>query len=234
MSISRMLALLYPGSCCVCRSPNDAFCANCCPAAEEAHVFAVGALRCRSAGSYAGALRQAILACKRGRRDVAETLGRLLVERGCVRASDRIAALVPVPTTQKRRAERGFDQGVALALAASRASGIPVLASLRQADGEPQRGRSRAARLRPRRRFLCDGASVLPGLRVWLVDDVATTGATLRDCASALRQAGADVRGAAVVAHAALGAEPARPAAETGGLEKACRSTGSTCGEPAN
>ena len=43
---------------------------------------------------------------------------------------------------------------------------------------------------------------VSPGARVPLVDDVATTGASLRDCAGALTAAGMRVAGAVVVARA--------------------------------
>ncbi|HEY0797665.1 MAG TPA: phosphoribosyltransferase family protein, partial [Candidatus Baltobacteraceae bacterium] len=59
-----------------------------------------------------------------------------------------------------------------------------------------------AARLAPQGRFAVRDASVVQGLAVVLVDDVATTGGTLLEAASTLRRAGAQVLGAAVVARA--------------------------------
>lgn len=201
MFASRLLQLLYPGACCACRREGAAFCAGCRPDPQESHAFTAGGVAVRAVGYYAGALRKAVLACKRGRRDVCKALGELLAERLELARATPIAALVPVPTTSARRAGRGFDQGFVLAQAASRAAGIPVLTALRHA-GEPQRGKSRVERLAVRHRFSCTGGGVLQTVPVLLIDDVATTGATLRDCARALREAGADVCGAAVVAHA--------------------------------
>jgi len=110
--------------------------------------------------------------------------------------------LIPVPTTGRRRGERGFDQGELLAREVERASGVPALALLRQTAGDGQRGRSRSRRLEAQGRFALRSASLVRGLAVLLVDDVATTGATLRDCAATLERAGARVEGALVIARA--------------------------------
>jgi ComF family protein len=162
---------------------------------------ALPALPVLALGAYRAGLRRAILSLKYGRRDVAVALGALMAERAApLLPPGRI--LVPVPTTRARRAERGFDQGSLLAEALGRASGLPVLALLRQTAGDAQRGRSRAERLEAWGRFACTSASLAEGSGVLLVDDVVTTGVTLRDCARALREAGAMPAGAVVAAYA--------------------------------
>jgi predicted amidophosphoribosyltransferase len=147
-------------------------------------------------GAYEGALRAAVLALKSGRRDVAQTLAQ--------RVSNLVAAqtlLVPIPTTAARRRVRGMDGVALVARCAAELAGGRVLEALEQRSGDAQRGRSRAQRLAAQGRFVCH-AGKIAGERVTLFDDVCTTGATLRDCASAVREAGGVVKSAVVVAAA--------------------------------
>lgn len=154
-----------------------------------------------AAGPYAGALRRTILAFKRGRRDAGDALAALLAERVAAQLSPALI-FVPVPTAARRRRERGFDQGVRLARQCGEASGHAVLVALRKPHVDAQRGRSRAARLRAQGRFVCAAPDLVRGMHIVLVDDVVTTGATLRDCTLTLRDCGAMVDQAIVLAYA--------------------------------
>jgi predicted amidophosphoribosyltransferase len=100
------------------------------------------------------------------------------------------AALVPVPAHPARRRARGFDPAERLARALARRTGRPLVACLRR-GGAPARqlGAPRAVRRQPGR--LDVRARGRAPVRVALVDDVHTTGATLDACARALRAAGA-------------------------------------------
>ena len=155
------------------------------------------------------AVRPWILALKYGgRADLAGPLGRRLGAR-LAREPPGDDVLVPVPLHPRRRFERGYDQAALLALHAAEAAGLPVVRALRRARATPVQGGpgavSRAANVRgafaPRRR---PGRieRELAGRGVWLVDDVLTSGATVAECARALRALGAARVGALVLARA--------------------------------
>jgi ComF family protein len=113
-----------------------------------------------------------------------------------LRAADRAprpapALIVPVPLHRARLAARGFNPAAQLAAALARARGVPCAPAAlhRVRDTPSQTGLSRAAR---RRNVRGAFAAVRPfPARVWLVDDVMTTGATLAAAAQAARRAGA-------------------------------------------
>jgi ComF family protein len=196
--LRHFLDLLFPAECIACGAEGSGLC-NRCFAFQPPTRFAIADLPCVAVGAYEGALRRAVLGLKSGRRDVAQALAERLGP--CI--DPAVAGiLVPVPTTPARRRERGFDQADLLARLVARRCGFRAAPILRQTAGDAQRGRSRTQRLAAVERFACRGASLSSGLRVLLVDDVATTGASLRDCARALRGAGFVPAGAVVVARA--------------------------------
>lgn len=104
--------------------------------------------------------------------------------------------VLPVPLSPRRLAERGYDQAWELARRVARRLQLPAEARLlqRPIDTAQQSGLGRAARQRNlRTAFMADPArrALLQGRRVALVDDVMTTGATLREASAALLRAGA-------------------------------------------
>jgi predicted amidophosphoribosyltransferase len=106
-----------------------------------------------------------------------------------------------VPLHRSRAAVRGYDQAALLAQAAAGNTGLPLRPALhRIRTGRPQVELDRIARAANLRGAFVAEASSLRGLRVALVDDVATTGATLMDAAAAARAAGARAVCAYVVA----------------------------------
>ena len=102
---------------------------------------------------------------------------------------------MPVPLHPSRLAWRGFDQTRLLCDAAGRAWGIPVVDALRRVkDRQPQARLHREARrenVRGAFEARAAAASILRDRPILLVDDVATTGSTLLEAASAAESAGA-------------------------------------------
>jgi predicted amidophosphoribosyltransferase len=91
------------------------------------------------------------------------------------------------PTTAEHRRTRGFDAAELLARAVARRLRRPVVPLLTRVAGPPQTGLPAAAR-RAGPRFVARRAAPTS---VLVVDDVATTGATLAAAAVAAREAGA-------------------------------------------
>ncbi len=201
MWIRAAIDLLFPPQCAGCDAIGAGVCTTCvpelCPALD---AEADAGIPVRAFGAYEGALRRAILALKDGRRDVAESLAFRVAT-----LLEPNAALVPVPTTAARRRVRGLDGVAAIATITATLTGGTSHPVLVQRAGDAQRGRSRRERLATRGRFACRSGIEIPA-HVVLLDDVCTTGATLRDCRDALEAAGAHVSGAVVVAAAKSGA----------------------------
>lgn len=193
MAWRAVLDIVFPAQCVGCNVLGAGLCDACAPRGDPIRIRLPG-LRVTACGSYEGTLRSAVLALKDGRRDVGEAFGRIVAR---LVSPNRI--IVPVPTTRRRRRIRGFDGVTLVACVAAELAGTTVAPALEQKRGDAQRGRSRVARLAARGRFACD-AEAVASRRVLLLDDVCTTGATLRDCAEAVRRAGGIAEDAVVVA----------------------------------
>ena len=101
-----------------------------------------------------------------------------------------------MPRTPNRVLEYGFDQSKRIATEMGDALSIPVITALkRSVRAKPQKTLgSAASRVRNTEKslFLCRGAEKkLVGKRVLLVDDVVTSGASMRTAAKLLKKAGA-------------------------------------------
>ena len=103
-----------------------------------------------------------------------------------------VDAIVAMPLSTARLRERGFNQAHELARHIARELGVRVLAAAcrKVADTPPQAGLTLAERVRSvRRAFVCDAD--VRGMRVGVVDDVMTSGATMNELARVLKRAGA-------------------------------------------
>ncbi|MDF1838632.1 MAG: ComF family protein [Planctomycetota bacterium] len=149
-----------------------------------------------------------ILALKHGGRpDLSQPLGALLAER--LKVSGNLGSqfvLVPVPLYFWRRLHRGYDQAALLARAVSQGAGAPWSQALYRRRSTVAQGslhsRGRAPNVSEAFGLHPEAIDRVQGRNVYLVDDVYTSGATLRACARILRAGGARKVGALVLARA--------------------------------
>lgn len=186
-----VLAILSPAKCAACSQPvaqRSAFCPPCARTVEPAPRGLVVA-----PFAYGGALARAITRFKyEDCPHLAHPLGQLLLRSVPELRAVGVARVVPVPLHPVRLAERGYNPPALLARHVAAALNVPLspLGLRRVRDTPRQAHLDRRLRLanvegafQPRQAF--------SGEHVLLVDDVSTTGSTLRVCAAALRGAGA-------------------------------------------
>ncbi|MBI2215215.1 MAG: ComF family protein [Acidobacteria bacterium] len=153
-------------------------------------------------GLYEGGLSELLQAFKfRGHDFLARHLGTLLLEALDARGDREFDAIVPVPIHKSRHRTRGFNQAALLGAALTDASGIEMdeRLLLKCEARAPQAGLAKAER-RANARGAYAAAAAVAGKRILLVDDIATTGETLRACALELSRRKARGVAALVVA----------------------------------
>ena len=217
------VAVVLPVDCAGCESPDRALCDRC---RDQLRVDMArtrrlpSGLRVTAAHEYRGVVRRALLALKESdRTDVAPALAAALAvavtaagagaevvgaspparpPSARLRNPDAPIEICVIPSTWAARRRRGYEPvRVLLAGCALRPARVLRIARGHLADRQKQLDRTgRAQNLD--HALLARGD--LSGRRFLLVDDVVTTGATLAEAERALRAAGADVVGAAVVA----------------------------------
>jgi len=199
--------------CLGCGSSGQAWCFPCVLAASATRTRSDSGLRINAAARYRGDVATALNAHKeRGHLTLSQPLGLLLAAAvlGHVGPGDPVR-IVPCPSSRQAVKQRGQDHAHRLAVSAARwidradswqKVGPQVLPVLHQRQGvRDQVGLSPSERLANMRDALTS-ATDGEGQPVIIVDDITTSGATLRAAAEALESAGWSVCGAAVVADA--------------------------------
>ncbi len=177
--------MLLDAACTACGRDRGPLCPTCVAALTPVGALPVAGLDAAWAlVAYDGAGRDLVRGLKFANRRAALTR----VARAAARLVDEPVDLVTwVPADPTHRRERGYDQGALLARAVGRARRTPVRRTLRRHRGRAQTGLDRRTRL---------AGPEVTALRqvpptVLVVDDVVTTGASLRAAATVLRAAGA-------------------------------------------
>lgn len=103
--------------------------------------------------------------------------------------------IVPVPISRERLKQRGYDQSVLLAKEVSKLTGIPYRTDILEKTKHNRTQHNLSAKEREanvRGAYRAEGAA---RLRILLLDDIVTTGATAVECAKVLYRNGADYVG---------------------------------------
>jgi ComF family protein len=205
---------LYPPQCALCEKHGPFLCDACRAALPRAEgprcdvcwlpsgvspcatcaAFPPALTSLRSVFRYEGKVRELVHAFKFGRMSV---LGRPLAAQlaGCYRLHSPDAdVIVPVPLSTSRKRDRGFNQAELMAREVARDAGVPWMAALERRGHSRSQASSSSAeqrRLNVEGVFRTATGVDVSGLRVLLIDDVATTGSTLNACAALLLAAGA-------------------------------------------
>jgi len=190
------VAMIRPPLCTICGIPFYSF-------SDENHLCE----RClrkrpffdqlRAPYLYQGGIMEAIHQMKYGGKAyLAESLGALLASfAGDWMENYGRCLMIPVPLHPKRLRERGYNQSLLLARAMSPLLGMEIdLLSLRRVKyTRSQTGLNSEERKRNvRGAFALDRQKKFKGQSVILVDDVATTGHTMNECARVLKTAGCE------------------------------------------
>ena len=175
------------------RAGGDHLCGRC---LEKPRPFG----KARAVGLYDRGLLAAVHCLKyKGRTELALPLGRLLLE-GFRKhfGKEGIDLVIPVPLHPRRMRKRGFNQSFQLIrhwpkwLASEEAMEISDRVLVRTRKTPSQTGLNRSERLKNLKdAFGVKDPDRIRGLRILLVDDVYTTGATAEACTKALLAAGA-------------------------------------------
>lgn len=186
---SRHLARIHAPLCPQCGRPqtNSTLCPSC-----VCYAAAIDGIR--APFRFEGPIRQAVHDLKyRNIRVLAKPLASLMYD---YMSSQNLAGdvLVPVPLHSKRLKERGYNQSGLLARELGRLTRLPVTdGCLVKHRHTAQQAKTSSLKERLENVadvFACKGTR-LKGLTVLLIDDVATSGATMNAAAVALKAAGA-------------------------------------------
>ncbi len=183
---------LLGARCVACRRPGPMLCGSChrSVVAECPLVGRLDGTPVRALGGYSGTLRNVVRAAKNFH--ARAVMRELTVEMKWMFAAFAPATVVPIPPSKPGFRRRGYG----LATDIARFSGRPMWTGLRLVDSVTQRGRTVDDRLN-RREFRIRG---LPPRKVILVDDVLTSGTTLRSAIATLRARDVTVVGIVVLA----------------------------------
>ena len=197
----RLLSVLFPERCILCnrirKVNDDSLCADCAgePRERVYRFFTVRdrrnayTLECRATMRYKDPFRHTLYRFKfRDETHLAEPLAQLMVF--AVDTDMEYDCIVPVPMSREGMKKRGYNQSALLAQALSSLTGIPYADKL-----EKIKNNRVQHFLKPEERDKnvrgVYRAEDCTGLRILLIDDIVTTGATARECARMLYRASA-------------------------------------------
>lgn len=196
-----ILELLYPRRCAFCHRLTQGG-AKVCPLCLTKLPYTRDAARqqlphlsaCWSPLYYVDDVRRSLLRYKFGGLNLyAEVYGEFLAK--CIDENGiSCDSITWVPLSRRRLRRRGYDQARLLAEDLAARRGIPcapMLCKLRNNRAQSATGNAQKRRRNVKGVYEAVKDAEIRGKRVLLVDDIVTTGATLSECASVLKKAGA-------------------------------------------
>ena len=198
--VEAFLNLLFPPKCPFCGQVLDkpGICPRCekdLPWIDDAHGLReeTGGLRCAGALWYENLAREGLLRLKfQGDSAAAEPMGALIARCAAERFAGEFDTVTWVPVSKKRLRKRGYDQAELLVRSVCRHWNMrPACLLEKVMDNPAQSGIQDAAARRANVLGVYDAVGEVGGKSILLVDDICTTGATLKECIRVLKDAGA-------------------------------------------
>jgi ComF family protein len=172
---------------------RNGICLDCTQQYERAYI----------AGEYTSAIGALVRTMKAApARAATRTIARLIAT--ALPHIPQEAVMIPIPTVRSHVRARGFDHTRHIAKHLSRQLRIPTRQYVRRASNVSQRGKSRSDRIAQVQGAFYVNEILDPDILYILVDDVITTGATVRAATAALKRAGAQHVWIAAAAHGGL------------------------------
>ena len=192
MRVRKILDFLFPPRCVLCGKvlhPGEKICGEC--AAVVRHDGEIRCIFLRKSGKtiqciapfrYRGVIRRSLIRFKfYGQSDYADYYAEAMAEELQALDKRKPDAITYIPTTKKRKGQRGYDQAEILATRLSERMQAPCLELLeRSGDTREQHKLTRVERRKNiKGAFRIINPEWVEGKFVLLVDDITTTGATL-------------------------------------------------------
>lgn len=199
-ALDPILSLLFPPRCAFCGKSGVR---GVCPECEKSLPYCKTPLHerpeigaCLAPLKYEGAVREALLRYKfHGGQSCCTGFGDLLAQAAAEHFGGQFDLVAYVPVSKKRKQERGYDQSYLLAREMCRHWGVAPETLLQKTKNNAAQSSlsSRAERQENvAGAYAAVQAEKIRGARILLIDDILTTGATLREAARVLREAGAE------------------------------------------
>jgi len=203
--LTPVLNLLFPPRCVFCREFLQKDQRGVCPSCAETLPFCKGAEACVQGEEfsvcvsplfYVGTVRESHHRYKfQGAGFYSKVYAPFVARCVTDHCAGRYDLVSWVPLSRGRLRKRGYDQARLLAQDTAKALGTDATATLKKVKNTPAQsgigGRdARQANISGAYRVLAPAR--VKGRRILLIDDIATTGATLSECARALQMAGAE------------------------------------------
>ena len=194
-----ILDLLFPPKCAFCGEHGVH---GVCPKCERTLPFCATPLHertgigtCVAPLRYEGAVRESLLRYKfHGGRGNAEGYGKVLAQAVAEQLGGQFTLVTYVPVSEKRRRERGYDQAFLLARETCRAwdtAPAALLKKVRHTSAQSTLKSPEERKANVLGAYEAVNIDAIKDAHILLIDDILTTGATLRECVRVLRDAGA-------------------------------------------
>lgn len=199
---SRLLALLFPPKCILCRKllkkEETDLCANCrkhVPEFSSVKRSIPHVARWTALWYYKDTVRKSILRFKfSNAQHYALSYGRLLGMHILKTFPEGFDLVTWVPTGSRRIRNRGYDHAHLLALAVADELGFaatPLLRKIRETPPQSSLATAKQRRQNVAGAYAVTDSSLIKGKRILLLDDIITSSSSCAECSKMLREAGA-------------------------------------------